>query len=55
VIKRTIEQRRRALAHSNAVADKNRAAHAIALLRLKYLDALRSDDVLTKAALDVEF
>jgi hypothetical protein len=55
MIQQAIEHRRRALAHSNALEAKRQAEHQIALLRSRYLDALHNNDVLAKAALDVEY
>jgi hypothetical protein len=52
---RTIEQRRRVLAHSNALESKRQVEHKIALLRQKYLDALHYNDEPTKRLLDIEY
>jgi hypothetical protein len=53
VIKRTIEQRRRVLAHGNALEAKRQVEHRIVLLRAKYIDAMHANDLVTRRMLDL--
>jgi hypothetical protein len=55
MIRRTIEQRRAALAHSNALATKRETEHRIALLRGKALAAHQTNDAVTVEMLNAQF